>query len=129
MSEDKKEQKYIGIKVLNDAQPMSVEEAKEAGLVKADYEGESDGVKLTHEDGHESWTPKEVFDKSYSPLNATNLKVLNKLKDPISEIKKVVKLQGHVDQIEKKQWSLKRLGAEVLKVYDVDLNEINNDKF
>lgn len=127
MAEEKKQQ-YIGIKVLEDAQPMTVTQAKEVGLVKEDYEGETDGYKVTYADGYESWSPKTVFDDAYVKLTEADAKVINKLdRSPVAEIKLALKLRGHVNEIEKKQWSLKRLGSEVLKTYGVNLDEVNND--
>lgn len=125
---EKKEQQFVGVKILRHAEPMTLEQAKEAGLVKADYEGEEDGYKATNANGHVSWLPKTVFEEIYTPLSDTDAKFIDKLKEPlIDEVKKVLKLRGHIDQIAKKKWSLKRLGSEVLKVYDVSLDDLNND--
>ena len=130
MSEEKKQQ-YVGILSLENATPMTLAEAKEAGLVKYDREGEEeDGYKATNVNGHGhvSWLPKTVFEEIYTPLSDTDAKFIDKLKEPlIDEVKKVLKLRGHIDQIAKKKWSLKRLGSEVLKVYDVNLDDLNND--
>lgn len=128
MSEEKKRQ-YVGILSLGNATPMTLAEAKEAGLIKYDREGEEeDGYKATNVNGHVSWLPKTVFEEIYTPLSDADAKFIDKLKEPlVDEIKKVLKLRGHVDQISKKKWSLKRLGSEVLKVYEVSLDDLNND--
>lgn len=128
MAEEKKQQ-YAGILVLENATPMTLAEAKEVGLVKYDRENEEgDGYKVTNVSGHVSWLPKSVFEEIYTPLTETEVKFVDKLKEPlVDEIKKVLKIRGHINEISKKKWSLKRLASEVLKVYDVDLDDVNND--
>lgn len=97
MAEETKKQMYIGIKVLEDAQPMTLAQAKEAGLVKADYEGEEDGYKVTYADGYASWSPKTIFDETYAKLSDADAKFIAKLDDsPVKTIKLALKLRGFV---------------------------------
>jgi hypothetical protein len=58
--------KYLGIKVVS-AEPMMRDEAGKAGLVRGYSEnGENcEGYKVVYEDGYESWSPKDVFEKAY----------------------------------------------------------------
>ena len=62
--------KYLGVKIL-DAEPMS--EASFINNVKNEDVPQSclcrDGYKVTYEDGYVSWSPKEVFEKAYRPIN------------------------------------------------------------
>lgn len=61
--------KYLGTKLVT-AKPMTREDA-EAVLgkfikpAKQEYSGE--GYLVRYEDGYQSWSPKEVFDKAYKP--------------------------------------------------------------
>ncbi len=53
--------KYIGIKYVH-AEPAKAQ--KDYGAHKA---GE-DGYKVVYEDGYESWSPKDVFEKAYKEI-------------------------------------------------------------
>lgn len=63
--------KYLGTKLVT-AKPMIREDA-EAVLgkfikpAKQEYSGE--GYLVRYEDGYQSWSPKEVFDKAYKPAD------------------------------------------------------------
>lgn len=133
MAEETKKQKYIGISVLEDAQPMTLGQAIEDGIVVDDAETaaeekKQEGYKLTFSDGVSSWMSKEAFEDNYSKLSDADAKMIDKLDDsPVKTFKLALKLRGLVNEIEKKQWSFKRLGSEVVKVFGVNLDEINND--
>ena len=66
--------KYIGVKVVK-AAPMSKNVACNEGLVRKDEcrrtpDGtEIDGYEIIYEDGYVSWSPKDVFDKAYRPVD------------------------------------------------------------
>jgi hypothetical protein len=67
--------KYLGVKVVS-AEPMSRNAAGEAGLIR-DYKSEKikiecDGYKVVYEDGYESWSPYDVFEKAYRQLPVSN---------------------------------------------------------
>lgn len=127
MAEEKKQQ-YVELKVIDDARPITLAQAKETGLVKEDVEDQEDGYRVAYADGRVEWQPKDHFEAVYVPISAAELTYMNKLKEPlVDELKKVVKLRGHINEISKKKWSLKRLATEVLKTYDVDLDGIGND--
>lgn len=63
--------KYLGTKLVT-AKPMTREDA-EAVLgkfikpAKQEYSGE--GYLVRYENGYQSWSPKEVFDKAYKPAD------------------------------------------------------------
>lgn len=61
--------KHIGTKIIN-AQPMTRESVEM--LLKRSIGGNNhgDGYLVTYEDGYQSWSPKNVFDRAYRPVNA-----------------------------------------------------------
>ena len=63
--------KYLGTKLVT-AKPMTREDAevvlgKFIKHAKQEYSGE--GYLVRYEDGYQSWSPKEVFDKAYKPAD------------------------------------------------------------
>ena len=61
--------KYIGTKQI-EAEPMTMGEAYEKGLLQAgrvpnENEKSNDGYHVRYQDGYESWSPAEPFDKAY----------------------------------------------------------------
>ena len=63
--------KYLGTKLVT-AKPMTREDAevvpgKFIKPAKQEYSGE--GYLVRYEDGYQSWSPKEVFDKAYKPAD------------------------------------------------------------
>lgn len=61
--------KYIGVKIIW-AIPMTREafEAKHGRNVGGDKHGE--GYEVTYEGGYQAWSPKDVFDAAYRPMDA-----------------------------------------------------------
>ena len=62
--------KYIGTKIVS-AEPMSKVVACNKGLIRNSEcnKVNVDGYKVTYEDGYESWSPKDVFEKAYRPID------------------------------------------------------------
>jgi len=56
--------KYLGVKIVS-AEPMTSRKAFDHGLVRADSIDSFEGYKVVYEDGYTSWSPKEVFERSY----------------------------------------------------------------
>ena len=61
--------KYIGTKLVK-AEPMTKGEASEkhllkSGIVITDEDASQEGYVVEYEDGYTSWSPKDVFEKSY----------------------------------------------------------------
>ena len=61
--------KYIGTKLVK-AEPMTQGEASEkhllkSGIVITDEDASQEGYVVEYEDGYTSWSPKDVFEKSY----------------------------------------------------------------
>ena len=64
--------KYLGIKIV-DAEPMTSDDAFKNGLIRVDVIIPGlDGYKVVYEDGYESWSPKDVFEKAYKVCIETN---------------------------------------------------------
>lgn len=61
--------KYIGVKIVG-AVPMDREqfEAKHGRTVGGDKTGE--GYEVEYDNGYKAWSPKDVFDAAYRPINA-----------------------------------------------------------
>ena len=55
---------YIGTKTVS-AQLMSAKEALENGYKIGDHKENEDGYEVMYEDGYRSWSPEDVFNKSY----------------------------------------------------------------
>lgn len=60
--------KYLGVKIV-DAESMDSEEAERTLCREIDTKGEiRPGYLVTYEDGYESWSPKDVFEKAYKEV-------------------------------------------------------------
>jgi hypothetical protein len=62
-------EKYLGVKLI-EAEPMGSYAAQTESLKVGKFEtGQSvDGYKVVYEDGYESWSPKDVFEKAYREI-------------------------------------------------------------
>lgn len=63
--------KAIGIKMV-DLVPMRASMALQHGYKTGDAYPDDMGYEITYPDGYKSWTPKEVADAAYFPLNPAN---------------------------------------------------------
>ena len=63
--------KAIGIKMV-DLVPMRASMALQHGYKTGDAHPDDMGYEITYPDGYKSWTPKEVADAAYFPLNPAN---------------------------------------------------------
>lgn len=59
--------KYLGIKLI-EAEPLSYNDWLELQGKQRSSDDE-DGYKVTYEDGYVSWSPKDVFEKAYRPID------------------------------------------------------------
>lgn len=55
--------KYIITSI--ETEPMTEAEACEAGLLRTESYRDLPGYHIRYEDGYESWSPKDVFEKAY----------------------------------------------------------------
>lgn len=69
--------KFIGVKMI-DAVPMTAIEAVKKGYrSNVTTDGiNAPGYEVTYEDGYKSWTPAEVFERSYYPIQDSNGEML-----------------------------------------------------
>ena len=63
--------KAIGIKMV-DLVPMTAREANDKGYRIGEHSFETDGYEVTYPDGYKSWSPKEVADTAYFPIDDEN---------------------------------------------------------
>lgn len=64
--------KAIGVKMV-DLQPMTAKEAFDKGYgMKPNQDPNSNGYEVTYPDGYKSWSPKEVADAAYFPIDDEN---------------------------------------------------------
>lgn len=63
--------KAIGIKMV-DLQPMTAREANDKGHKIGEHSFETEGYEVTYPDGYKSWSPKEVADAAYFPIDDEN---------------------------------------------------------
>ena len=62
--------KYIGVKMI-EAESMTMTEASER-LQRPFQNGSEEGYFVKYQDGYESWSPKEVFEKAYFQVGDNN---------------------------------------------------------
>ena len=124
--------KYIGTKNVK-AEPMIKGEAFEQGLLKMGVEvteqsKQEEGYKVEYEDGYVSWSPKEVFEKSYK-LAETHLDRLqieyNELNDKINKLNHYIQGNNFLSLNENKQSLLKQQYNVMLKYLEILKNRIN----
>lgn len=61
---------YIGVKLIK-AEPMKKRVNVElSGSDAPEKWEELDGYRVVYKDGYESWSPKNVFEESYKPLDS-----------------------------------------------------------
>lgn len=63
--------KAIGIKMV-DLVPMTAREANDKGYRIGEHSFETEGYEVTYPDGYKSWSPKEVADAAYFPIDDEN---------------------------------------------------------
>jgi len=68
---------YIGTKIVK-AELMDEMTAWEKGLVRGTPTSNHGGYKVVYEDGYESWSPQETFDRAYRLVTEAELRLLTK---------------------------------------------------
>ena len=63
--------KAIGVKMV-DLVPMTAHEANDKGHRIGEHSFETEGYEVTYPDGYKSWSPKEVADAAYFPIDDEN---------------------------------------------------------
>lgn len=72
------EKSYIGSKIIR-AIPMTREDWWRETIkgVVDKYDTFTEGYKVTYEDGYKSWSPKEVFERSYREITENEKELVN----------------------------------------------------
>lgn len=67
-------QPYLGVKILKHAEPMTKElyESNKANSPNMDGSQVTEGYLVIYQDGYESWSPKDVFEKAYMKIGPNN---------------------------------------------------------
>lgn len=114
--------KYIGVNLLENVQPMSLDEAKKKGYVIPEAEGEADGYEFDQA-GFVSWMPKTSFESLYAPVTEGQLKNLGNLEvlDLPTCVVTVAAVKVNVSKITDKEWSLSRFAVETLSIFGVKI--------
>lgn len=67
---------YIGTKVIQ-AEPMTIQEYNQKhNIVVPANVNATDGYKVQYEDGYESWSPKEVFERCYREITDSEKRLI-----------------------------------------------------
>lgn len=135
-------QKYVGVRILEEAQEMTLEQAQDAGLVSENRESDENGYRVVYQvEGvrnpnepntpvfikTEEWIPEPDFLTHYRALTPEGELHLTKISGSLAgELALALKVRDHVKQIEDKKYSLKELAVQILNVYGIDLENINN---
>ena len=114
--------KYIGTKEVN-ATPAWRIDGKvypKDGAVPRVMNRE-DGYKVVYEDGHESWSPKDVFEKAYKPADTFLDRLFIEMRDLYSKMDKLAPFiaSGKIDEVitDKYQNLLLRLQHRIMNRY------------
>lgn len=110
--------KYIGTKQI-EAEPMTMGEAFEKGLLRANEKPDADyaehiGYHVKYKDGYESWSPAEPFEEAYKCADT----FLDRLRIEYANVKELfVKYEGlGFDEIIKKT-DAKQAALLLLQIY------------
>ena len=125
--------KYIGTKQI-EAEPMTMGEAYRRNLLKTgrvpnDSEKDNPGFYVRYQDGYESWSPAETFNKAYkiadTPLDRMIIEH-QELMDKINKLEKFLSSEGF-DSLNYKMQTLLDMQYQVMTEYSLILKErINN---
>lgn len=96
--------KYIGVKQIS-AKPMTMGEAYENGLLQknrtiTENEKTLDGYYVEYDNGHVSWSPKDVFEKAYNVADTPLDRMYIEYNELMSKHNKLVLFLGRKDAVE-----------------------------
>lgn len=82
--------KFIGVKMV-EAVPMLAYQAMNMGYKVNTDDGDAIGYEVTYKDGYKSWTPAEVFERSYYPIQDSDGEMLyhNDIKGFIDKVESI----------------------------------------
>lgn len=120
--------KYLGTKLVT-AKPMA-RAAAEVVLgkfikpAKQEYSGE--GYLVRYEDGYQSWSPKEVFDKAYKPAdNFLDRLIIERddLQKRLSSLTSVLMQEDFQEKVGKEQYYWMQEQRNAMEIYAEVLNK------
>lgn len=120
--------KYLGTKLVT-AKPMTREDA-EAVLgkfikpAKQEYSGE--GYLVRYEDGYQSWSPKEVFDKAYKPADNFLDRLIierDEVQQRLSSLTSALMQEDFQEKVGSKQYYWMREQRNAMEIYVEVLNK------
>lgn len=120
--------KYLGTKLVT-AKPMA-RAAAEVVLgkfikpAKQEYSGE--GYLVRYEDGYQSWSPKEVFDKAYKPAdNFLDRLIIERddLQKRLSSLTSVLMQEDFQEKVGKEQYYWMQEQRNAMEIYVEVLNK------
>ncbi|WAX17213.1 hypothetical protein PF672P2_00076 [Parabacteroides phage PF672P2] len=93
--------KYIGTRQI-EAEPMIMGEAYERGFLRAgrvpnEAEKDNDGYHVKYQDGYESWSPREVFEKAYKVADTPLDRMYVEYNELMDKYNKLVLFLGRKD--------------------------------
>lgn len=111
---------YIGTKQI-EAEPMTEAEACEAGLLRTESYRDVPGYHVRYENGYESWSPKDVFEKTYKVSDTFFDRLHIELRDLYEKMDKLYTFidSGKIDEVvpDKYQNYLLRLQHRIISRY------------
>ena len=112
--------KYIGTKEI-EAEPMTEAEACEAGLLRTESYRDVPGYHVRYENGYESWSPKDVFEKAYKVADTQTDRMKIEMRDLYEKMDKLSPFieSGKIDEVvtDKYQNYLLRLQHRIMSRY------------
>jgi len=75
LKESQESAMYIGCKIIK-AKPMLVGEAVICGYKTGTSALTDNGYEVEYEDGYKSWSPKDVFERSYRKLTVSEVNMI-----------------------------------------------------
>ena len=120
--------KYLGTKLVT-AKPMTREDAevvlgKFIKPAKQEYSGE--GYLVRYEDGYQSWSPKEVFDKAYKPADNFLDRLIierDEVQQRLSSLTSALMQEDFQEKVGRKQYYWMQEQRNAMEIYVEVLNK------
>lgn len=120
--------KYLGTKLVT-AKPMTRVDAevvlgKSIKPAKQDYS--DDGYLVRYEDGYQSWSPKEVFDKAYKPADNFLDRLIierDELQKRLSSLTSALMQEDFQEKVGSKQYYWMQEQRNAMEIYVEVLNK------
>ena len=125
--------KFIGTKVIM-AEPMTMAEAQKVLGRNLTSKGEygEEGYLVEYEDGYQSGSPKEVFDKAYKPFEDFKDRLhieLDELEDRLTKLNVALGKDGFLEKVGDYQFKLMKEQSLAMEAYKKALGEHYDEVF